>query len=134
MGTGAHGSTLDVRQSARPPPASEFARPSFTGTRPQDRRYDRLSSAAGSARGAVGHPRDRMEAGTSSSSSRRRVRPEETPMRTRSIRTIAVLFVAGVVLGWPVVTAAQAQAAKGTLTPAEARAIAKEAYIFTYRW
>ncbi len=53
-------------------------------------------------------------------------------MRTQQIPSTSALFLAGVLLGWPVHAAAQAQLATGALTPAEARTIAKEAYIYGF--
>ena len=48
-------------------------------------------------------------------------------MRTRTTSTVATLFASGVLFGWPVQPTALAQPANGLITPAEARAIAKNA-------
>jgi hypothetical protein len=53
-------------------------------------------------------------------------------MRVRTIRITVALFVAGVLLGWPIHPVAQAEPATDSLTPAEARAIAKEAYVYGF--
>ena len=53
-------------------------------------------------------------------------------MRTRATLAAAALCVAGGLPGWPVQLAAKARPAKNAITPAEARAIAKEAYTYGY--
>jgi hypothetical protein len=53
-------------------------------------------------------------------------------MRTQPIPSTSVLFLAGVLLGWPVHAAARVPPAKDALTPAQARTIAKEAYIYGF--
>jgi hypothetical protein len=54
-------------------------------------------------------------------------------MREQLILTITAFLAAGFLFDWPVERRAQAQAAKGVITPAEARVIAKEAYIYETR-
>ena len=49
-------------------------------------------------------------------------------MKTTAFST----FVAGILAGWAVLTSAQTQPAQSVLTPAEARAIAREAYIYGF--
>jgi hypothetical protein len=53
-------------------------------------------------------------------------------MRTRTTLAAASLLAAGALLGGQVQPAAHAQPATGVVTPAEARAIAKEAYIYGF--
>jgi hypothetical protein len=53
-------------------------------------------------------------------------------MRTRTTLAAAALCVAGGLPGWPVQLAAKARSAKDAITPAEARAIAKEAYVYGF--
>jgi hypothetical protein len=53
-------------------------------------------------------------------------------MRSQPILSTSALFLAGVLLGWPVHAAPQVQPATAALTPAEARTIAKEAYIYGF--
>ena len=53
-------------------------------------------------------------------------------MRTRRISIFATVFALAVLLGWPVRPNALAQSVNDTLTPAEARAVAKEAFIYGF--
>ena len=53
-------------------------------------------------------------------------------MRTRTILAAAMLLAPDVLLGWSVAPTAWAQPATDSLTPVEARAIAKEAYIYGF--
>ena len=53
-------------------------------------------------------------------------------MRTRMTQAAAVVLAAGALLGWPAHPPADAQPAKDAVTPAEARAIAKEAYTYGF--
>ena len=53
-------------------------------------------------------------------------------MRTRRVSIFATVFALAVLLGWPVRPNALAQSVNDTLTPAEARAIAQEAFIYGF--